>query len=100
VSLGVRLLDHLEQLVVGLELLPNHARLNARGDLTYNLDNQEWEGNWGESYDSVAKRNKEYFCDLVKNTCRVLLSRGMKGCYVHFMDRHTEQFFKSRIEAA
>jgi uncharacterized protein len=67
-------------------------------DLTYNLDKQEWEGNWDESYDTVVKRDKTNFCNLVKNTYRVLLSRGLKGCYVHFMDRATEQFFKSRID--
>jgi hypothetical protein len=35
---------------------------------------------------------------LVKNTYRVLLSRGMKGCYVHFMDKDTERFVRSRME--
>jgi len=27
-----------------------------------------------------------------------LLTRGMKGCYVYFMDKGTEEFFRSRIE--
>jgi uncharacterized protein len=36
----------------------------------------------------------------VKNTYRVLLSRGMKGCYVHFMDKDTERFVRSRMELA
>ena len=44
------------------------------------------------------KRSKGDFVRLVKNTYRVLLSRGMKGCYVHFMDKDTERFVKSRIE--
>jgi DUF2075 family protein len=35
---------------------------------------------------------------LVKNTYRVLLTRGMKGCYVHFMDKAPENFFRSRME--
>jgi hypothetical protein len=34
----------------------------------------------------------------VKNTYRVLLTRGMKGCYVYFVDRETERFFRSRME--
>jgi uncharacterized protein len=38
------------------------------------------------------------FVQLVKNTYRVLLTRGMKGCYVHFMDKNTENFFRSRME--
>ena len=36
--------------------------------------------------------------DLVKNTYRVLLSRGLKGCYVYFMDRDTERYVRSRME--
>ncbi|MGG3508016.1 DUF2075 domain-containing protein [Paenibacillus lautus] len=67
-------------------------------DLTYNLDTQSWEGHKEHSHDSVVKRSKEQFVDLVKNTYRVLLTRGMKGCYVYFMDKDTERFFKSRIE--
>jgi DNA-binding transcriptional regulator LsrR (DeoR family) len=29
---------------------------------------------------------------------RKSLSGGMKGCYVYFVDKDTEKFFKSRIE--
>lgn len=32
-------------------------------------------------------------------TYRVLLSRGMKGCYVCFLDKATETFFRSRMES-
>ena len=34
---------------------------------------------------------------LVKNTYRVLLTRGQKGCYVCFLDKDTENYFRSRI---
>ncbi len=67
-------------------------------DLVYNFDKQGWEGNQSKSSDSVVKRSGDKFVDLVKNTYRVLLSRGMKGCYVYFMNKDTERFFKSRIE--
>ncbi|MBU2043677.1 MAG: DUF2075 domain-containing protein [Candidatus Omnitrophica bacterium] len=67
-------------------------------DLVYDFDAQEWVGNSHQSADNVVKRSKEQFIDLVKNTYRVLLSRGIKGCYVYFMDKDTERFFKSRIE--
>lgn len=67
-------------------------------DLVYNFDKQGWEGHPEESSDNIVKRSKGQFVDLVKNTYRVLLSRGMKGCYVYFMDKDTERFFKSRIE--
>ena len=67
-------------------------------DLRYDLDAQSWIGDKTKSADSVVKRSKEQFIDLVKNTYRVLLSRGMKGCYVHFLDKDTERFVRSRLE--
>ncbi|MFH1690921.1 MAG: DNA/RNA helicase domain-containing protein, partial [Candidatus Eisenbacteria bacterium] len=68
-------------------------------DLTYDLDEQTWVGHKDVSCDTVVKRSKDQFLDLVKNTYRVLLTRGMLGCYVHFMDKDTERFVKSRMEA-
>ncbi len=67
-------------------------------DLVYRFDQQDWIGDKEQSFDSVVRRSGGKFVDLVKNTYRVLLSRGMKGCYVHFMDKETERFFRSRME--
>lgn len=69
-------------------------------DLIYNFDRQAWEGHKENNADSVVRRSRENFVDLVKNTYRVLLSRGLKGCYVYFMDKDTERFFKSRMEVS
>ena len=38
------------------------------------------------------------FRALVKHTYRVLLTRGLLGCYVYFEDDETADFFRSRIE--
>ena len=65
-------------------------------DLIYRSD-LGWVGVKEESCDSMVKRSKDKFVDLVKNTYRVLLTRGMKGCYVYFMDEETRKFFESRI---
>jgi DUF2075 family protein len=67
-------------------------------DLTYNLDDQKWEGHTEKSFDRPVKSAKGKFVELVKNTYRVLFSRGMKGCYVYFIDKDTERFFKSRMD--
>jgi hypothetical protein len=67
-------------------------------DLAYDFDRQSWVGHREHSGDTVVKRSGAKFLDLVKNTYRVLLSRGLKGCYVYFMDRETERFVKSRME--
>jgi uncharacterized protein len=39
-----------------------------------------------------------WFTELVKNTYRVLLSRGLSGCTVHFLDEQTRDFVLSRID--
>ncbi len=69
-------------------------------DLTYDFNNQTWIASREKSADSVVKRSQEKLLDLLRNTYRVLLTRGMKGCYVYFVDKETEQFFKSRMEQA
>ena len=67
-------------------------------DLVYDFDRQTWVGHAEHSHDRPVKRSKSGFTELVKNTYRVLLSRGLKGCYVHFMDKDTERFVRSRME--
>lgn len=67
-------------------------------DLVYHLDRGAWLGQKDKSHDAVVKKSGDRFTDLVKNTYRVLLSRGLKGCYVHFMDKDTERFVRSRTE--
>jgi hypothetical protein len=67
-------------------------------DLVYDLDRQQWVGHKTRSHDNVVKRSGDRLTDLLKNTYRILLSRGLKGCYVHFMDPATETFVRTRIE--
>jgi hypothetical protein len=37
--------------------------------------------------------------ELIRNTYRTLMSRGMKGCYVYFIDPVTADYFKRRLPA-
>ena len=69
-------------------------------DLVYDFDQQAWVGNPKESRDREVKQSRTNFLDLVKNTYRVLLSRGIRGCYVCFLDKTTEQFVGSRVVLA
>jgi hypothetical protein len=59
-----------------------------------------WVGQRDVSFDRKVKSSKDGFTELVKNTYRVLLSRGMKGCYVHFMDDETRAYVQSRMRTA
>lgn len=67
-------------------------------DLRYDPLLRTWVGDKTHSYDSVVKRSKEQFLELVKNTCLVLLTRGIKGCYVYFMDAGTRDYFRGLIQ--
>jgi uncharacterized protein len=67
-------------------------------DLVYDFDGQRWNGIGENSYDPGVRRAGNRVAELIKNTYRVLLSRGMKGCYVCFLDRDTERFVRSRTE--
>jgi len=67
-------------------------------DLLFDPSTAEWKGDPSASADPVVRRSRADFRRNVKNTYRVLLSRGMKGCYVYFQDKATENFFRSRIE--
>lgn len=64
-------------------------------DLIYNQNTQKWEGKPDKNLDRSVKGKD--FVKLVKNTYRVLLGRGMKACYVYFMDKETEAYFRSRV---
>ncbi len=67
-------------------------------DLVYDFEQQEWKGNKEHSEDTVVRGSKDKFTELIKNSYRILLTRGLKGCYVYFMDKDTERFVKSRME--
>ena len=64
-------------------------------DLVYH---NGWKVNKNKSFDTLIKKSSdEEFMKSLKNIYRVLLSRGVKGCYVYFMDKKTEEFIKSRL---
>lgn len=43
-----------------------------------------------------AKRVSE---EIIKNTYRTLMTRGMKGCYVYFQDEILKEYFSERIQS-
>lgn len=43
------------------------------------------------------EKAKELTRSIIKNTYRTLMTRGMKGCYVYFEDKLTEQYFINRL---
>jgi hypothetical protein len=67
-------------------------------DLVYDPDKGSWVGQRQHSKDTVVSRSRDQFIELVKNTYRVLLTRGLRGCYLCFTDKATERFVRSRTE--
>ncbi|MFA5184091.1 MAG: DUF2075 domain-containing protein [Patescibacteria group bacterium] len=55
-----------------------------------------------KGYRGMMLKDKEGTLNLVdkiiKNTYRTLMTRGMKGCYVYFTDKETEQYFRSILK--
>jgi uncharacterized protein len=51
-------------------------------------------------YNSLLKADpenaKERIRQIIKNTYRTLFTRGLKGCYVYFTDKETEEYFKEK----
>lgn len=69
-------------------------------DLVYRPMDGGWVGQRDQSHDRVVRSGvtEQQFTDFVKSTYRVLLTRGLRGCYVYFMDAPTRDFFASRTE--
>ena len=67
-------------------------------DLRWDPGSESWVADPGSSHDSMVKRAKgDDFLELVKRTYRVLLTRGMKGCYAYFEDSTTRRHVAGRI---
>ena len=56
-------------------------------DLVYDFEKLEWQGNKEYSEDTEVRSAKDKFTELIKNSYRVLLTMGMKGCYVYLRIR-------------
>ena len=66
-------------------------------DLVWNKDKNTWEAKSENSHDIMVTRNNKKLTQHLKNVYRVLLSRAHKGVYVYFMNKDTENYFKSKI---
>jgi uncharacterized protein len=67
-------------------------------DLAWDPSTKTWVGKPENSADAAVKRDKANFAKYAKNAYRVLLTRGMMGCYVYFVNKDTENYFKSLIQ--
>ena len=66
-------------------------------DLKYDKDKGILYTNISAIKDPMLKRSKDGFDDYVRNIYRVLMSRGMKGCYVYFCDPDVATYFQQMM---
>jgi DUF2075 family protein len=66
-------------------------------DLVHDAETDSLKADINATRDPLLRRDKENFESYVKNIYRTLMTRGMKGCYVYFVNKDVESFFKSRI---
>ena len=68
-------------------------------DLIFNKEKNCLSADIKKTKDPVLKRGKDDFERYVKNIYRVLMSRGMKGCYVYFCNKEVEAYFRKFISS-
>lgn len=78
----------------------DYAGVIFGNDLKYDSTTGTWLADKTKNFDGTVKRSGAALVRLLQNTYRVLLSRGIKGCYVCFLDKDTEAYFKSRLGAS
>jgi uncharacterized protein len=70
-------------------------------DLHFNPETMQYSTDYNAYKDTMGKRglrnNPIELNRLVRNIYKILMSRGMKGCYVYFVDKKVEEYFKSRL---
>lgn len=76
----------------------DYAGVIVGKDMVYDISSQQWIGHPENTKDRTVGRAGESFLQMIKNTYRVLFTRGMKGCYVYFLDEDTRKYVESRLK--
>jgi DUF2075 family protein len=84
----------------GLEF--DYVGVIVGNDLKYNGAADKFYSEWNSYKDIKGKQglreDPEKLCKMIRNIYRILMSRGMKGCYVYFRDKSTEAYFKESLK--
>ncbi len=70
-------------------------------DLVYRHQQGGWVAQGNASSDSAINNSRlrpQEQAEFLRNTYKVLMTRGTQGCYVYFQDKETGRFFQSRME--
>ena len=67
-------------------------------DLKLSEDGKKIETDISKTKDPTLMRGRQNFDNYVRNIYRVLMSRGMKGCYVYFCDQRLKKYFEQKLK--
>lgn len=80
----------------------DYAGVIIGGDLKYDPVSKQIFTDKSACKDPVLRQNRQEatmtFDDYVRNIYRVLMSRGMKGCYIYAVDKHLSNYLKGLID--
>jgi len=83
----------------GLEF--DYVGVIVGNDLKYDPENGTFYTEWDTYKDASGKKglkeDPETLNKYVRNIYKILMSRGMKGCYVYFMDKRVEEYVRGRV---
>ncbi len=83
----------------GLEF--DYVGVIVGNDLRYSPDDMQIYASYNDYYDRTGKKGlkqkPEELTALVKNIYKILMSRGMKGCYIFCRDSNLQEYLKSRL---
>ena len=66
-------------------------------DLKYKASADSLDTEITATYDKEMKKDRKNFDTYVRNIYRVLMSRGMKGCYIYCVDKEVADYFRRRL---
>ena len=81
--------------IVGLDLITIDGRLQTNPSARAKTDKSLAGYKKESKQDPIGADLKAD--ELIRNTYRTLMSRGMKGCYVYFVDPATAEYFRNRL---
>ncbi|NLG06683.1 MAG: DUF2075 domain-containing protein [Candidatus Pacebacteria bacterium] len=84
----------------GLEF--DYVGVIVGNDLRFDKEKFEYFVPWNSYKDMAGKKGlknePEKLCLLVKNIYKILMTRGIYGCYVFFQDKNLKEFIESRLK--
>ena len=82
--------------IVGPDLIVRDGTLATMPEARSNMDRsiRGWKSMMKRSPDKTRERIDR----IIRNTYKTLMTRGMKGCYVYFVDAETAGYFREKVK--